>query len=48
MRTKVRRPRARPKTFKTEEAAKEYAKKNKIAKFTIKKLSATKFRVDKE
>lgn len=47
-RTHVRRPRARPKTFKTEDSAKAYAKENKIAKFTITKLSETKFRIDTE
>ena len=47
-RTKVRRPRARPKTFKTEDAANAYAKENKISKFTITKLSEAKFRIDTE
>ena len=46
-RTAVRTERSRPKTFKTEEAAKLYAEKNKISKFVITKLK-TKFRIDKE
>ena len=36
---------ARPKTFKTEDAAKEYAKKNDIKKFELVALSPTKIKV---
>ena len=42
-----RRERSRPKTFKTEERAKEYAAKQKISKYKITKLSKNKFRIDK-
>ena len=42
----IRRPRSRPKTFKTEEAAKAYAEKMKIKDFKITKLKK-KFRIDK-
>lgn len=38
----------RPKTFKTEDAAKNYAKENKIEGAKITKLQETKFRVDTE
>ena len=47
-RTAVRRPRARPKTFKTEEKAKAYAEKKKISDFKITKLNNHKYRVDKK
>ena len=47
-RTAVRRPLNRPKTFSTEERAKEYAAKNKISDFIITKLSDHKFRIDKK
>jgi len=47
-RTHVRRKVNRPKTFKTEERAKEYAAKNKITDFVITKLSDHKFRIDKK
>jgi len=47
-RTHVRRPISRPKTFKTEEKAKEYAAKNKITDFVITRLSDHKFRIDKK
>jgi len=43
-----RRPRIRPKTFRTEEKAKVYAEKNKISKYKITRLSGHKFRIDKE
>ena len=42
----ARRPRTRPKTFKTEQAAKTYAEKMKIIKYKITKLK-NKFRIDK-
>lgn len=48
MREQGRRPRSRPKTFKTEEKAVEYAKANKISNYKITKLSDHKFRIDKE
>ncbi len=47
-RTYVRRARTRPKTFKTEEKAKQYAEKKKISDFKITMLSTHKFRVDKK
>ena len=47
-RTAVRRPRNRPKTFKTQEKAKEYAEKKKISNYVITELSKHKFRVDKK
>ncbi|MBW2986818.1 hypothetical protein KY333_05605 [Candidatus Woesearchaeota archaeon] len=47
-RTAVRRPISRPKTFSTEERAKEYAAKNKISDFVITRLSDHKFRIDKK
>ena len=46
-RTAVRRARTRPKTFKTEEKAKAYAKIKDISDYKITKLSTHKFRVDK-
>lgn len=47
-RTPVRRPRARPKTFSTEEKAQAYAKENKLKDFSITRLSDHKFRIDKK
>ena|GEM_PF-5627680 len=47
-RTAVRRKVHRPKTFKTEERAKEYAAKNNISDFVITRLSDHKFRIDKK
>lgn len=38
----------RPKTFKTEEKAKEHAKKLGLKKFEIQKLSKEKYRVNSE
>ncbi len=43
-----RRARQRPKTFKTEEKAKEYAEKNNISDYNITRLSDHKYRIDKE
>ncbi|MFC1775111.1 hypothetical protein ACFLZN_02235 [Nanoarchaeota archaeon] len=40
-----RRPRSRPKTFKTKEAAEKYATEHKIAKYEVEKLSNHKFRI---
>lgn len=39
---KRRRPRSRPKSFKTEEAAKKYAESKKMKDYKLKKLSAQK------
>lgn len=36
----------RPKTFKSEEAAKKYAEEAKISDYTVEQLSATKFRIN--
>ena len=38
----------RPKTFKTEEAATNYAKENGIAKYSLEHLSETKIRIKEE
>jgi hypothetical protein len=38
---KARRKRSRPKSFKTEEAAKKWAEANKITNYTLKNLKST-------